>query len=445
MPTLQQTVDEATKVLAQTKAQGSKPFKGSSFDTPIPYSTLTSKDTPAEVVTPPPSTQASGLGAGIETMANQNKDAYTQNLAQNAETARAGADTSWEEYMKSVLGTEGKTSLTDKAYRSTVDPAQAELNDINNQIIAEQVALRRRVEKAQKENPLGKSAEAIQEQVDQINRESISKQADLAVIQLSKQGKYDSAKAIADRAVSAQFEKQQVKNEALKLNYERNKDLFTTAEQRAFETAQADRERNLEFEMYKKKADYDKLISNNGGGAPTVKTINGVDMQWNPQSGQWETITSQASADMADKTVNQLDFILSTADTANQLAGKSGAGTIEQLFTGAIGGSKFKQLEAYTNTLKTNMLTLATDPSIKKFFGPQMSNADVLLMTSAGTTLNPQNQSPAQLREEIARIKDFTIRAKQAVDKGKSLETATGTGLVKPITAPDGIQVIITD
>lgn len=263
MPTLQQTVDEATKVLAQTKAQGTKPFKGSSFDTPIPYSTLTSKDTPADVATPPVPTQAEGLGAGIETMANQNKDSYTKNLANNAETAKTNADSSFEEYMKSVLGTEGKTSLTDKAYKGTVDPAQAELNDINNQIIAEQVAVRRRVEKAQKENPLGKSAEGIQDQVDQINRESISKQADLAVIQLSKQGKYDSAIAIADRAVSAQFEQQQLKNEALKLNYERNKDLFTTAEQRAFETAQADRERNLEFEMYKEKKRFDQAIEQN--------------------------------------------------------------------------------------------------------------------------------------------------------------------------------------
>lgn len=263
MPTLQQTVDEATKVLAQTKEQGSKPFKGSSFDTPIPYSTLTSKDTPAEVATPPVPTQAAGFSAGMETMANQNKDAYTQNLANNAETAKTNADSSFEEYMKSVLGSDGKTSLTDKAYRGTVDPAQSELNDINNQIIAEQVALRRRVEKAQKENPLGKSAEGIQDQVDQINRESISKQADLAVIQLSKQGKYDSAKAIADRAVSAQFEQQQVKNEALKLNYERNKDLFTTAEQRQFETAQADRNRALDFEIYKEKARYDQTIKQN--------------------------------------------------------------------------------------------------------------------------------------------------------------------------------------
>ena len=30
-------------------------------------------------------------------------------------------------------------------------------------------------------------------------------------------------------------------------------------------------------------------------GAPTVKTINGVDMQWNPSSGKWETVTTGAT------------------------------------------------------------------------------------------------------------------------------------------------------
>jgi hypothetical protein len=103
-----------------------------------------------------------------------------------------------------------------------------------------------------------------------------------------------------------------------------------------------------------------------------------------------------------------------------------------------VGDTKFRHLEALTNTLKTNILTLATDPSIKKFFGPQMSNADVLLMTSAGTTLNPAANSPAQMKSEIQRLDNLFNRMLTAVKTG-----TTGSGNV--ITAPDGTQVIITD
>lgn len=136
-------------------------------------------------------------------------------------------------------------------------------------------------------------------------------------------------------------------------------------------------------------------------------------------------------------TRSQLDFLINTAASAKELSNQSGQGSITKGFGDLVGGSKYRQLEQYANTLKTNMLTLATDPSIKKFFGPQMSNADVLLMTSAGTTLNPEKQNPEQLKEEIARLEDFFARAKAALP-------ANG-GTSATVTAPDGQQVEIID
>lgn len=54
-------------------------------------------------------------------------------------------------------------------------------------------------------------------------------------------------------------------------------------------------------------------------------------------------------------------------------------------------------------TLKTNLLTLATDPNVKKFFGPQMTEADVRNMQAAATTLDTESQTPAELKAELER------------------------------------------
>lgn len=149
---------------------------------------------------------------------------------------------------------------------------------------------------------------------------------------------------------------------------------------------------------------------------------------------------SGATSPMADaqKAQDQISFLRDTARQASQLSGASGASGISKFIGGAFkGDTKFKQLEALTNTLRTNVLTLMTDPDIKKFFGPQMSEADVRLMTAAGTTLNPESQSPAQLQKEIGRLDALFGRMQSAVQSG----TAGG----RTITAPNGEEIIITD
>jgi hypothetical protein len=119
---------------------------------------------------------------------------------------------------------------------------------------------------------------------------------------------------------------------------------------------------------------------------------------------------------------DQITFLKGATERAKALANQSGQGWLTKSFGDLVGGSKFRQLEAETNTLRSNMLTLATDPNIKKFFGPQMSNADVQLMTAAGTTLNPNTQSPEQMREELQRLDDLFIRMNAAVETGLEQE-----------------------
>jgi len=173
--------------------------------------------------------------------------------------------------------------------------------------------------------------------------------------------------------------------------------------------------------------------------APEVKTINGVDYLWNEKTGKYEIFGADSPAN-TQKSVDQLTFLRDTAAKALQVADRSGSDTFwewgkEKMF----GVTQFQNLQSYTNTLKTNVLALMTDPTIKKFFGPQMSNADVLLMTSSGTTLNPTLNSPQDMKDELYRLDDLFNRMLTSV-KNKG-----GTADGYQITSPTGEQVIITD
>lgn len=178
-----------------------------------------------------------------------------------------------------------------------------------------------------------------------------------------------------------------------------------------------------------------------GSKAPEVKTINGTDMQWDGEKNKWVPIDSASTIDNTQKSIDQLNFLKDTAQKAKELSSASGvSGASRFIGDVVIGDTKFRQLEALTNTLKVNVLSLMTDPSIKKFFGPQMSNADVLLMTSSGTTLNPSANSPTQMYDEITRLEELFNRMQTAVSNGGS--TQSGANL---ITAPDGQVIEIVD
>ena len=254
------STDTVLNDIEKTNPQGASAARTALGTTPpaqggaISSSSLTPQQT--LTLTPPkPATEAAGFSGYMEA----NSANFQNDLNTKAEQAKADKDNSFNLFMEGLKQSEGQVSLSDAAYKNTVDPAEAELKDINNQIVAEQVSARRQKEALEK-NPQGLFGSGLADELDAIDRRSIAKQADLAVIQMAKQGKYDSAKQIADRAVTAILEKQRLKNEALQFNYEENKDLFTTAEQRAFEGAQGDRNRALELEDFKLRAKFEQTI-----------------------------------------------------------------------------------------------------------------------------------------------------------------------------------------
>ena len=83
-----------------------------------------------------------------------------------------------------------------------------------------------------------------------------------------------------------------------------------------------------------------------------------------------------------------------------------------------------------------------TDPNVKKFFGPQMSNADVRLMSSTGSTLNPAEQTPEEYIKEVQRLDSLFNRMQTAVQNGLAGQITRSSNI---ITAPDGTQIEIID
>lgn len=188
-------------------------------------------------------------------------EAFTKGLAEKAEQSKADKDASGTAYANALFNSDTELNLADDLYKKPggVDETKAELDDVNAQLLQEQEGLRREIETIEN-NAEGLTRTAVLNKVDEARRRSLRTQADLAVIQLARQGKYDSAKAVADRAVAMQLERQKQKLDVLRFIYEENKEQFSKDEARAFETAQKERERMLQNEEYRLRAEFDQKI-----------------------------------------------------------------------------------------------------------------------------------------------------------------------------------------
>lgn len=199
--------------------------------------------------------------------------------------------------------------------------------------------------------------------------------------------------------------------------------------------------RNLEIAQ-KQAAIASSNRANRGDGAPLIKNF-GTDAaplwkQFDPETGGWTDVSGldgaggSFDAQSYSESQNKLDGLSAYVDQVSELSSASGASGISKTLGGLfVGDTKYKRLENVIDTVKTNLLTLNTDPNIKKFFGPQMSNKDTELMTSAATTLNAERQSPSDMQKEVKEIKDFANRAKGW--------TYLGTGGLLTVTLTDPV------
>lgn len=172
----------------------------------------------------------------IGSITDANKTASADQAKADAEikalqTEKTQQKSSIQKIIEKLAGT---SKEQDQLYQDTgVDNAKKAVDEITNQIEAEQLANRRQIENIQK-NFHG-SPEGAAAVIRAATSESLSRQADLAIIQNATLRRYDTMKSIADRQIAAETDYLKTELDGLKFFYQDNKDQLTKAEDRQWQ------------------------------------------------------------------------------------------------------------------------------------------------------------------------------------------------------------------
>lgn len=186
-----------------------------------------------------------------------------------------------------------------------------------------------------------------------------------------------------------------------------------------------------------------------GGGSdvPTIKTINGVDYQWNAETGTWEI---PLAGGMPTGASGKNDLIDSTIALGNELLssttpGKSSA--IGASFAKLVPFGKQSGLQgnrvAFEEKLNTFKASLSLD-NLKMLKGP-MSDKDLAFIQSVSSSLNP-DMSEASFNTEVTKIVTKLAKSQEVAQPVKWGVPVLGANeTIAPVQAPNGAVIIITD
>jgi hypothetical protein len=141
----------------------------------------------------------------------------------------------------------------------------------------------------------------------------------------------------------------------------------------------------------------DWVKTNKDSGTPTVKSINGTDLQYNPETGKWDSIATPEVPDSQkiSKSKAVLDAVTAIQSTDwGKIVGSINGRKPETL----LGGESYSILTKYNN-LKS-LLTLDNMGLMKGV----LSDSDIKILTSAATPLDRRMDSPT-FDKELKKIK----------------------------------------
>jgi len=181
-------------------------------------------------------TVPSSLGGAIQASVNTNKTELQRYLDEQQQLKdTTGKDL--KTMMGEIMGTTNEIANAPSSVdRTAQNKAREEIDIYTNQIEQEQLANRRLIENLQKNNPQGAFGGALTDRIQNIERDSLSKQADLAIMQSAATRKFTTAKDIADQQVQLKLEPLKAKLDNLKFFYSENKEQFNKADDRLFQT-----------------------------------------------------------------------------------------------------------------------------------------------------------------------------------------------------------------
>lgn len=205
---------------------------------PISLDTLTSTETP--MVTPPPTLTTTTTPPTLPGATSPELESELAKIKAQKETETTGITS----LMKELGVEQGKEAQY--ATEAGADIAQKKYTEFANQLTAEQRTLDLETRKITSDARFTK--EQAQNAVDAMERQSLQKQADIAILGNAAKGDFDTATSIAKRKVESAVAPLKAELEAKKFIFENNKDLFTKAESAKLNTLLTQEENRIKRE-----------------------------------------------------------------------------------------------------------------------------------------------------------------------------------------------------
>ncbi len=240
---------------------GTTPITASSLAPATPYN-LAPKNT---------ETASVGLATQATTYATQAKNQSLKDEQKKIDAEKAQMDSSAND-ISSLLGEiGGQQAKKIEAYSSGgLNESKARIDAITSDMEAADLKARKQIEEIINSNPKGMSGSGAQGEIQRIQRQNASYQADQAIVLSALGRNYDRVKGIIDAKVDAETEGLKAKLEARKFFYENNKEQFTKDEQRKYEADLRTEQRQLDQEKADKttlettKAKMYEILNENG-------------------------------------------------------------------------------------------------------------------------------------------------------------------------------------
>lgn len=246
---------------------------------PITPESLQTPVTPVTI--PKPSSSAQSYMDSLAASSSSTTDLTTaeQQLNQKAQQSQNLSDLAFEDRINYMLNAPTKEAITAEQYAASgVDKKAALATSYGTQILAEQKALNNQVKEIEK-NAEGRTAQGITIETNKAKSESLSRQADLAILQKVAIDDYTAAKTEADRYIDAKYSLVERNLDIFDEIYQKYEATATKDEARAFEEAQFNRRqqaqdaRDAEKTLQSVKLDAMRMAQANGAPASIVASI----------------------------------------------------------------------------------------------------------------------------------------------------------------------------
>lgn len=375
----------------------------------------------------PISTTAEGITGATTALAETTKANDALQRAEDAKVAEAQAKTnesksSLTSLMQKITGVQESRGALEQ--NAGIDKKTTSYNTALTSLEGSQRAQTNEIRALDSQPGLTTAGKAAAAQA--INRKYAFEQADMSLILSVANRDLVSAQSMVDKKIQLALEPLKTQLDFTKLFYDDNKADLNKEEERAFQTKikELDNSFKLTEAFEKRKGDIqlklleagaptstvlavgkatndNDLLSATGTSlskgsttVPTIKAINGVDMQWNPKTGTWEkpTVTQGGASDslplaQAEESINTVNNLLSDKNIRSAVGPIGLARLIGSGYDRATGGRQnfIASVEQLTSQLSLDSLVQAKARGAT--FGA-LSEGELRLLSNSATKLS---------------------------------------------------------